>query len=909
MSPDEIQREFPTLPRLVAAWQAGDPSLQDQGFAELNTLLRSDRSARSYFLEAMQIDAELRWRMASTHEVDCALASDAEGTPRPIASILLSELSFRNDEAFADVYQCVGQSEEHAQLWLRLYPAIRACVLLCHPSLCSADAEANAICSSLVHQRLASMSLDEFRRLVGKTTVAQVSQSLRHLGNKQAKSYCSIVELCLETAVELDTSEIYESVEAIVPHQLPTDSLRLLCMRYLIEQTPAQMASRLAVSSHRAVSLLAEARNLVWRACTGASSQPVVSPHDKTLTSLNCFFDGGPAQAALSQEATPGVFGAKSLDSLLTWLTSGTQNCRCLLTFALIHEALYRQLSLPQLLNESQTRKDEEFHAVVTDMVSQLEDVPATSPPKLATRSKPVTSRAAVGWLAAIAAALLVAATSALWLLPKSKQGGVNHTTVTEETPIHVETPQPAAEPIAPPQPVVVGTVMTALNLPDGHPLNGIGGLVFAGQTVELTEGIVQISTVSGSQWVLEGPISVTLSEDSSVTLQHGRLVGLNSGQQIPLVVHTPNAKVVDVGTEFGVGVDEDLTTFVAVYQGEVQLAPTSAGNEQVAAEVVAVEANTQVVLPSNPRQAITPQSLVHDRGFIRPDEVQLRVEEEQGSLLAAEKVAFYEMLRTQGLLAYQSFHGDSQGKEFTFGFAEPYIRPSGIGKFGTDLAVGSTAFASSQSLVLANKDSVFLDLDVSDRSPLARSELVDDTGQLGNKPGEIWLFWRSQSTLQANQRFQWVGLSMMRGDERGVDEPLFIGQPSGLSTFGIQSYGGDEVQHELDIAPQIPGVQPLNSDSRPHHWVTRIDCKGEGHVTVSVWCDVDPSRVESVAPQTEQAYENFSFDRLRLEVSQAGDRGQCAFDQVVLGTSADAINSVLSLAAKHPQGSVHEVD
>lgn len=895
--PDDIQREFPQLPRLVDAWQAGTLSSNDGEFAELTELLRNHRDVRSYFLQAMQIDAELRWRMASSRKVDSALVQSPEGTVRPIASIVLNELAFRTDRGFAAVYNRVEGNDTLAQLWLRLYPTIRACTLLCVPSLSDTDTVVDAICDSLSVQSHTSSSPTEFQRIASETTVKHFSSLLQRHNSKHRAALLSLVGQCLDCAPELDAVAIYASVEAIVPHQLSTNALRLLCNRYLIEQTPAQMARALGTSEHKLYAQLAETRNPIWKACVAAANLPKVSLPPKTLASLNWLLDVFPTYLESPQIAASSDAGMQPLDNLLSWLDDSTLNCKCFLTLAILHESLYRQLPLPKLLDESLSRRDEAFHRVVTDMIAQLEDVPATTPHPPSPVPQPALSSAALGWFGAIAAVLLISATLALWgaTSPTPQQP-----IAIDTTPKAVETsqPDPIPEPVLPPQPIVVGTIQSALDLPDGHPLGEVGTSIVAGQTIELAEGIVQVSTVSGSQWVLQAPLTLTMNEQGAVTLSHGRLVGLNSGQALPLVVHTPSATVVDVGTEFGVGVSDDLETAVAVYEGAVTLSDASDNESSPTQDSLAITANSQAVVARDGAIRVPPEPLLHDRDFIRPDEVQLREEVQQGSATAAERVAYYELLRVDGLLAYQGFHAASQGKEFSIGIAEPGMRIFGSVRFAANLDGGDARFSSSRSLLLSNDQSVFLDLDVSPQSPLARSGMVDDNGMLGRQPGDIWLFWRSKSELGEGKQFSWVGLSTMHGDQRATDEPLFVGKPSTLEIFGTHMNGDDGVRQALDIDPNTPGVQSMPSDSNPHQWIVRFSCAGGGKATASVWCDVDPSQVESIAPHAQQQYDDLHFDRIRVEVSKPGDRGQCAFDQVILTSSSEAMVSALSVAA-----------
>ncbi len=90
-----------------------------------------------------------------------------------------------------------------------------------------------------------------------------------------------------------------------------------------------------------------------------------------------------------------------------------------------------------------------------------------------------------------------------------------------------------------------------------------------------LTEGFAELRFEDGTSVVLESPIDFQLTERNSMTLFEGRLAAKASKTTDRFVVSTPTVHVIDVGTEFGVGVNSHGATQVAVFDGAVVMSDT----------------------------------------------------------------------------------------------------------------------------------------------------------------------------------------------------------------------------------------------------------------------------------------------------------------------------------------------
>ncbi|HSI35785.1 MAG: FecR domain-containing protein [Phycisphaerae bacterium] len=108
------------------------------------------------------------------------------------------------------------------------------------------------------------------------------------------------------------------------------------------------------------------------------------------------------------------------------------------------------------------------------------------------------------------------------------------------------------------------------------------GGVVVAGATVspgelELVEGFAELTLTNGVRIVLEAPVKLDVPLKGDPTLLAGRLVATVPEGAQGFTVSTPTARVVDLGTEFGVGVAEGGGTEVQVFRGLVVTEWTSA--------------------------------------------------------------------------------------------------------------------------------------------------------------------------------------------------------------------------------------------------------------------------------------------------------------------------------------------
>lgn len=96
------------------------------------------------------------------------------------------------------------------------------------------------------------------------------------------------------------------------------------------------------------------------------------------------------------------------------------------------------------------------------------------------------------------------------------------------------------------------------------------GQALRSGQSVSLTEGLLQFTFGSGAKVVLQGPATFTPNTGMTAELAHGKVSAVITEAARGYTVLTPTAEIVDLGTEFAIDVDVDGSTELHVLDGDV---------------------------------------------------------------------------------------------------------------------------------------------------------------------------------------------------------------------------------------------------------------------------------------------------------------------------------------------------
>ncbi len=100
-----------------------------------------------------------------------------------------------------------------------------------------------------------------------------------------------------------------------------------------------------------------------------------------------------------------------------------------------------------------------------------------------------------------------------------------------------------------------------------------LGDAVFPGW-IRLESGLVRLTYGHGVVVTIEGPADYEIRSRDEAILKRGRLAAYVPEGAEGFHVSTPNAKVVDLGTEFGLTVSDRGETELSVFDGKVELTP-----------------------------------------------------------------------------------------------------------------------------------------------------------------------------------------------------------------------------------------------------------------------------------------------------------------------------------------------
>jgi ferric-dicitrate binding protein FerR (iron transport regulator) len=112
-----------------------------------------------------------------------------------------------------------------------------------------------------------------------------------------------------------------------------------------------------------------------------------------------------------------------------------------------------------------------------------------------------------------------------------------------------------------------------------------------AGKVLKLERGLAEIRFQCGSRVVLEGPASLELLSGKSARLRNGKLTARVPGPTTGFEIVSPQGKVIDLGTEFGISVSDTGATEVYVFEGKVEAHPISDGKANGALSLIQNEA------------------------------------------------------------------------------------------------------------------------------------------------------------------------------------------------------------------------------------------------------------------------------------------------------------------------------
>lgn len=99
-----------------------------------------------------------------------------------------------------------------------------------------------------------------------------------------------------------------------------------------------------------------------------------------------------------------------------------------------------------------------------------------------------------------------------------------------------------------------------------------IGDTIREGERIRLNSGLIELLFDSGAKVVLKGPADFQITGSDSCNLLHGEFVAKVDNLATGFTANTPQAKIVDIGTEFGVRSLNPKDFRLQVFQGEIRV-------------------------------------------------------------------------------------------------------------------------------------------------------------------------------------------------------------------------------------------------------------------------------------------------------------------------------------------------
>ncbi|MBN2023570.1 MAG: FecR domain-containing protein [Pirellulales bacterium] len=120
----------------------------------------------------------------------------------------------------------------------------------------------------------------------------------------------------------------------------------------------------------------------------------------------------------------------------------------------------------------------------------------------------------------------------------------------------------------------IARTLDSSGTLGDSSTPLAVGSALAAGETISLARGVVEVAFADGARVILEGQTTLDVLGRNAGRLRMGRLSATVPPSAHGFAIDTPTAKVVDLGTNFGVRVASDQVAEAHVFGGKIEVSP-----------------------------------------------------------------------------------------------------------------------------------------------------------------------------------------------------------------------------------------------------------------------------------------------------------------------------------------------
>lgn len=123
-------------------------------------------------------------------------------------------------------------------------------------------------------------------------------------------------------------------------------------------------------------------------------------------------------------------------------------------------------------------------------------------------------------------------------------------------------------------RPVEVATLSDSMNARWANPGTAVqkAARIVTGHSICLNEGLIEVIFDNGARLVAEAPADFQILTDDRIDLTYGKLYAVVPQDAVGFSVCTPNTKIIDLGTEFGVETDFNGNTQLSVLKGRTLL-------------------------------------------------------------------------------------------------------------------------------------------------------------------------------------------------------------------------------------------------------------------------------------------------------------------------------------------------
>lgn len=371
----------------------------------------------------------------------------------------------------------------------------------------------------------------------------------------------------------------------------------------------------------------------------------------------------------------------------------------------------------------------------------------------------------------------------------------------------------------------------------------GFGSPLFAGQRIELTEGLAEIEFNDGATVLLEGPVTFDVNASDKVALVDGRLAAVVPERARGFRVHTAALDVFDVGTEFGLVAQESGAAELHVFNGLVRADVLDADGKALRR----LELNAAEAARIAPLSTTVIEFPADDAKFVRNI---MPVSGPHDGLLADE--------------AFRYPEGPLEAQNGGFGWAGPWFTTSADEEAGPDsnrvkagsLAVEGLVPVGNRALLNGHYNRIRRQLATSVGGVFDAEGLVenrDDVRLVGRDGKQVYI-----SFIQRVSRVDdgFYGFELHRGDGNG-NRVLCIGNGAEGSRYGVTSntnvYGAKNL-----------GVMGEENDF-PNFFVIKISFGADDRDTVEVFRNPESLRDEAACRVDAVLRGKFAFDRVSI--------------------------------------------